>query len=126
MKTLRSMPLETTPTHSLIQISSTSTVVAPASGEIRTNSNSNYNDHDDGSTVKKEEERPKQNSEKKELRPLHQNWWPVSVVSALDKSRPNAIELLGMKLVLFYDQESEEWQCLEFGGHVRPSFRSSE
>ena len=112
MRTLRSMPLETTPTHSLIQMSA-SNVVATASGEIQTNSNSKDNDNDDGSTAVKKEERPKQNSEKKELRPLHQNWWPVSVVSALDKSRPNAIELLGMKLVLFYDQETEEWQCLE-------------
>jgi len=47
------------------------------------------------------------------IRPLHQNWWPVSVSTALDKSRPNAIELLGMRLVLFHDSESGEWKCLE-------------
>ena len=47
------------------------------------------------------------------IRPLHQNWWPVTLLSALDESRPNAVELLGMRLVLFYDSESESWKCLD-------------
>ena len=29
------------------------------------------------------------------IRPLTQNWWPVSVLTALDETKPNAIELLG-------------------------------
>ena len=37
------------------------------------------------------------------VRPLTQNWWPVSLVSALEKNKPNAIELLDKKLVLWYD-----------------------
>jgi phenylpropionate dioxygenase-like ring-hydroxylating dioxygenase large terminal subunit len=46
-------------------------------------------------------------------RPFHQHWWPVTVSSAIDKARPNAIELLGMRLVLFYDSEEGQWNCLE-------------
>ena len=42
------------------------------------------------------------------IRPLTQNWWPVSLLTALDKSKPNAIELLGKKLVLWYDISKEE------------------
>jgi len=42
------------------------------------------------------------------IRPLTQNWWPVSLLSALDISKPNAIELLGKKLVLWYDISKEE------------------
>jgi len=29
------------------------------------------------------------------IRPLTQNWWPVSLLTALEKTKPNAIELLG-------------------------------
>ena len=57
------------------------------------------------------------------VRPLHQNWWPVTLVDALDPSRPNAIELLGMRLVLFCNGVSlsqgdgekgdGEWTCLD-------------
>ena len=42
------------------------------------------------------------------IRPLTQNWWPVSLLTALDISKPNAIELLGKKLVLWYDISKEE------------------
>ena len=42
------------------------------------------------------------------IRPLTQNWWPVSLLTALDKTKPNAIELLGKKLVLWYDVSKEE------------------
>lgn len=42
------------------------------------------------------------------IRPLTQNWWPVSLLTALDESKPNAIELLGKKLVLWYDVPKEE------------------
>ena len=42
------------------------------------------------------------------IRPLTQNWWPVSLLTTLDESKPNAIELLGKKLVLWYDVSKEE------------------
>ena len=42
------------------------------------------------------------------IRPLTQNWWPVSLLTALNKTKPNAIELLGKKLVLWYDVSKEE------------------
>ncbi len=44
------------------------------------------------------------------IRPLHQNWFPVSITSALKSDRPNAIELLSQKLVLYQDNGS--WTCL--------------
>ncbi|CAM9204588.1 unnamed protein product, partial [Heterosigma akashiwo] len=53
------------------------------------------------------------NNDSSSIRPLHQHWWPVSVLTALDKSCPNGVELLGMRLVLFHDTENEEWKCLE-------------
>ena len=43
-------------------------------------------------------------------RPLHQNWFPVSITTALKSDRPNAIELLSQKLVLYQDDGS--WKCL--------------
>lgn len=45
------------------------------------------------------------------IRPLHQNWWPVSLVNALKDDRPNAVMALGMRLVLFHDGTS--WTCLD-------------
>ena len=42
------------------------------------------------------------------IRPLTQNWWSVSLLTTLDESKPNAIELLGKKLVLWYDVSKEE------------------
>lgn len=53
------------------------------------------------------------------IRPLHQNWWPVTTLDALDSSRPNAIELLGMDLVLFKSNEGDDddnnhgWTCFD-------------
>jgi pheophorbide a oxygenase len=44
------------------------------------------------------------------IRPLHQNWFPVSITTALKLDRPNAIELLSQKLVLYQDNGS--WTCL--------------
>eukprot|EP00986_Skeletonema_menzelii_P001467 scaffold387_cov136-Skeletonema_menzelii.AAC.10 len=44
------------------------------------------------------------------IRPLHQNWFPVSITTALKSDRPNAIELLSQKLVLYQDDGS--WTCL--------------
>lgn len=44
------------------------------------------------------------------IRPLHQNWFPVSITTALKSDRPNAIELLSQKLVLY--QDDGRWTCL--------------
>jgi len=60
-----------------------------------------------------EEEEKEEESNVSDIRPLHQNWWPVMASSAMDKSRPHAIEILGMRLVLFFDEESGSWKCLE-------------
>ena len=46
------------------------------------------------------------------IRPLHQNWWPVTLVNALKPDRPNAIQLLGMRLVLVPNGKGE-WKCLD-------------
>jgi pheophorbide a oxygenase len=56
--------------------------------------------------------------EKKPIVPLTQNWWPVSLVSTLEKSKPNPVELLGNKLVLWYDAKGGDdggggWSCLD-------------
>jgi hypothetical protein len=45
------------------------------------------------------------------IRPLHQNWWPVTLINALEQDRPNAIMALGMRLVLFHHGTS--WPCLD-------------
>ena len=58
---------------------------------------------------------------KKIIRPLTQNWWPVSLVPALERSKPNPVELLGKKLVLWYDNSNAGddgggeggWSCLD-------------
>lgn len=47
------------------------------------------------------------------IRPLTQNWWPVSLTTALDESKPNPIELLNRKLVLWYNTGTERWSCLD-------------
>ncbi len=44
-------------------------------------------------------------------RPLHQNWFPVSITTALRPDRPNAIQLLSQKLVLYRDGD-DTWVCL--------------
>ena len=44
-------------------------------------------------------------------RPLHQNWFPVSITTALRPDRPNAIQLLSQKLVLYQDGD-DAWVCL--------------
>lgn len=49
-------------------------------------------------------------SKSHKIRPLHQNWFPVSITTALKPDRPNAIELLSQKLVLYRDDGN--WKCL--------------
>jgi phenylpropionate dioxygenase-like ring-hydroxylating dioxygenase large terminal subunit len=46
------------------------------------------------------------------IRPLHQNWWPVTTVGAVSTTRPNPVELLNKKLVLFQSEEGS-WKCLD-------------
>jgi len=69
------------------------------------------------STTKDEPTSSSAQQKKDNIRPLTQNWWPVSLVSALDQTKPNAIELLDKKLVLWYDTSSTEgdgqWSCLD-------------
>ena len=54
---------------------------------------------------------PKHN--KKEIRPMTQNWWPVTLTSSPDQSKPNPIVLLDQKLVLWYDSAKGQWSCLD-------------
>ena len=49
--------------------------------------------------------------ENDELRPFHQNWWPVAAIASLDKDRPNPITVLGKSLVVFHDGSS--WRVLD-------------
>eukprot|EP00567_Pseudictyota_dubia_P012713 CAMPEP_0197453320 /NCGR_PEP_ID=MMETSP1175-20131217/34592_1 /TAXON_ID=1003142 /ORGANISM="Triceratium dubium, Strain CCMP147" /LENGTH=615 /DNA_ID=CAMNT_0042986571 /DNA_START=88 /DNA_END=1935 /DNA_ORIENTATION=+ len=48
-------------------------------------------------------------------RPLHQNWWPVTMSSAIDPSKPHSVELLGKKLVLWRcnGDDDDELSCLD-------------
>ena len=52
------------------------------------------------------------NKKREEPRPLHQNWWPVSTLYALDATRPNGVEVLSKKLVAFRDGE-DSWKVLD-------------
>lgn len=49
------------------------------------------------------------------IRPLHQNWWPVTAVVSLDTSRPNALQVLGKPLVAIYSNGSDtsQWNVLD-------------
>jgi len=49
----------------------------------------------------------------REIRPFHQNWWPVAAMNSLDPSRPNAIEVLGKKLVAVYSANNDSWNVLD-------------
>jgi len=50
---------------------------------------------------------------KDDLRPLHQNWWPVSAMNALQIGRPNALQVLGKQLVAFRGDDDVEWTVLD-------------
>jgi nitrite reductase/ring-hydroxylating ferredoxin subunit len=52
------------------------------------------------------------NDNKESIRPLHQNWWPVSLTNALDASKPNGIQVLGKKLVIVQDT-AHTWKALD-------------
>lgn len=41
--------------------------------------------------------------------PLTENWWPVIMISSLDQTKPNPLQLLGRKLVTYYDEPSSQW-----------------
>lgn len=55
---------------------------------------------------------PKKDGSSK-IRPIHQNWWPVSSTYYLDETRPNSVELLNKKLVVYWSKSDEEWKCLD-------------
>lgn len=46
------------------------------------------------------------------MRPLTQYWWPVTLLNALDPTRPNPINLLDKKLVV-WQTSSQQWSCLD-------------
>jgi phenylpropionate dioxygenase-like ring-hydroxylating dioxygenase large terminal subunit len=46
-----------------------------------------------------------------QIRPLHQHWWSVSLVSALDATRPQAIQVLGQRLVLIHS--AGQWTAMD-------------
>lgn len=45
------------------------------------------------------------------VKPLDENWWPGTTVGALDKSKPNAVELLGQPYVIFWN--GIDWKCMQ-------------
>jgi phenylpropionate dioxygenase-like ring-hydroxylating dioxygenase large terminal subunit len=47
------------------------------------------------------------------LRPFHQNWWPVSALNALDTSKPNGLLVLGKHLVAVWNQADASWTVLD-------------
>jgi phenylpropionate dioxygenase-like ring-hydroxylating dioxygenase large terminal subunit len=47
------------------------------------------------------------------LRPFHQNWWPVSALNALDISKPNGFLVLGKHLVAVWNQADAAWTVLD-------------
>ena len=47
------------------------------------------------------------------LRPFHQNWWPVSALNALDTSKPNGLQVLGKHLVAVWNQADSTWTVLD-------------
>lgn len=50
--------------------------------------------------------------DKPDIRPFHQNWWPVSVLDALNPTRPNGLEVLGKKIVAFRNND-ESWNVMD-------------
>jgi pheophorbide a oxygenase len=47
------------------------------------------------------------------LRPFHQNWWPVSALNALDISKPNGLLVLEKHLVAVWNQADAAWTVLD-------------
>jgi pheophorbide a oxygenase len=47
------------------------------------------------------------------LRPFHQNWWPVSALNALDTSKPNGLLVLSKHLVAVWNQADASWTVLD-------------
>lgn len=40
-------------------------------------------------------------------------WYPIAAVTALQKDAPNAQQLLGQRLVVWWDKASSNWRCFE-------------
>jgi nitrite reductase/ring-hydroxylating ferredoxin subunit len=47
------------------------------------------------------------------LRPFHQNWWPICALNALDTSKPNGLQVLGKHLVAVWNQADSTWTVLD-------------
>jgi pheophorbide a oxygenase len=87
----------------------TTTTTATRLGQVASTSAPEFttivNPTDDDDTEEDDKQQEK-------IRPFHQNWWPVTTLDAIDPTRPNAVKLLGMDLVL-YQSSDNEWSCLE-------------
>jgi phenylpropionate dioxygenase-like ring-hydroxylating dioxygenase large terminal subunit len=42
-----------------------------------------------------------------------QAWYPLAAVSALNEDAPNAQQMLGLRLVVWWDKVSSSWRCFE-------------
>lgn len=42
-----------------------------------------------------------------------QAWYPLAAVSALKEDAPTAHQLLGMRVVVWWDKVSQSWRCFE-------------
>ena len=40
------------------------------------------------------------------IRPLHQNWWPLTTVNSLSKTKPNQLQVMGKPLVAYHKSSS--------------------
>lgn len=52
-------------------------------------------------------------STQQELFSWTQAWYPLAAISALKQDAPNAQQLLGMRLVVWWDKASSSWRCFE-------------
>jgi pheophorbide a oxygenase len=46
-------------------------------------------------------------------RPLTEHWWPVATIASLDPTRPNALQVLGRKIVAYYNAKASSWVVLD-------------
>mmetsp|Transcript_44318 Transcript_44318/g.93103 ORF Transcript_44318/g.93103 Transcript_44318/m.93103 type:complete len:597 (+) Transcript_44318:75-1865(+) len=92
---------------SSVSLSSTPVAIDPSAVSETTNGAEQARDAE----RRKDEDDEEENSSR--IRPIHQNWWPVSTTFALDKTRPNPVDLLNKKLVLFWSESDNEWKCLD-------------
>jgi len=59
------------------------------------------------------QDNPEDAANTRNMRPFHQNWWPVSALNALDTSKPNGLLVLGKHLVAVWNQADAYWTVLD-------------